>query len=71
MKNEFRTARRASGMTLSQIADACGIAKVTYTSIREPDPGSFKLKELRGLYDSMDDTSRTILVDAVRDFICT
>lgn len=71
MNNDFKAARGASGMSLGKAAQACGIANVTYAQLREPNPGSFKLEELRGLYNAMSDTSKTILMKAVRDFICS
>lgn len=67
--NVFKAARKASDMTISQAADAAGLAAVTYP-MRENEPGNFRLKELGGLYNSMNEIGKGILKDAVVNFFC-
>lgn len=71
MDNDFKVARRASGLTTEQAAKGCGVAQITYTSIREKNPGSFRLDELRGLYASMPTTAKELLRNAIDDFVCS
>ena len=69
MENRFRTARKASDMTLERAAASCDVSKPTYVQ-HEKMPGDYRLSELRGLYSNMTETARPILLDAVRLFIC-
>ena len=70
MENKFRAARKASDMPLEQAAPSCNVSKPTYVQ-HEQLPGDYRLTELRGLYSSMTETAKPILLDAVRLFICT
>lgn len=70
MENKFRAARKASDMTFEQAATSCNVSKPTYVQ-HEQMPGDYRLSELRGLYSSMTETAKPILLDAVRLFICT
>ena len=64
---KFAAARRASGMTLAKAAESAGIRSInTYTG-REDDPLQFRLGELKGMYDSMDNIGRPLLLEAVTD----
>lgn len=61
----FKAARKASGITIEQAASITGLkATSTYCS-REDDPGMYRLHELEALYESMSDTARPILREAV------
>jgi DNA-binding XRE family transcriptional regulator len=66
--NKFRAARKASDMSQSEAASACGIADPTYR-IRERSPLSFRINELRGLYSSLSETAKPVLLDAINEAI--
>lgn len=61
---KFADARRASGLTLEAAASACGITRQTY-QLREKRAGDFHLSELVKLKDSMNDSGRKLLQDAL------
>ena len=67
--NKFGAARRASGMTIGKAAECAGLSAPTYL-LREKNPGSFRLRELKGMYDSMSDTAKPILLEAISEFFC-
>ena len=62
---QFITARKASGKTLAQITELAGLKSITTYMGREDDPRQFRLSELKGMYDGINDTAKTILLDAV------
>ena len=53
-----------------EVASACGISKATYQPNRKVDPGTWKLKELKGYYDGVDDSTKPLLLQAVADYFC-
>lgn len=64
---KFKAARKASGLTIEQAAAITGLkATSTYCS-REEDPSMYRLHELEALYQSMNDTARPILREAIAD----
>lgn len=65
----FQTARRASGLTVEEAAKAMALSTPCYVTARRSDPGTFRLRELRGLYGAMTDQARYILEDAVLSFL--
>lgn len=60
----FAAARAGAGLTQAKAASICGLSLEAYRS-REKRPGDFRLKELNSLAESMGDSSRKILSDAV------
>lgn len=69
MDNEFKAARRASGLSITDAASACGISSVTYATARENEPGMFRLGELKNLHSAMNRTCRKLLLSAVSDYL--
>lgn len=69
MDNNFKVARRASGLSSAEAASICNVSSVTYSMCRENSPEKFKLLELRKLYTSMDEISQQILLKAVVNFL--
>lgn len=65
----FQAARRASGLTIEDAAKAMGVSVPCYATARRNDQGTFRLRELRGLYGAMTDQARYILEDAVLAFL--
>ena len=66
----FSEARRASGLSMQEAADACGIARQTYQS-RERHAGDFRLYELSGLNEKLNVTGKRLLSEAVESvFFC-
>ena len=61
---KFSAARRASGLTLDDAANSCGITRQTYV-LREKQPTELRLNELHGLYSALDENGRGLLKDAV------
>lgn len=64
--SKFADARRASGLTLESAASACGITRQTY-QLREKRAEDFHLGELVKLKDSMNESGRKLLRDALYD----
>ena len=64
--SKFEEARRASCMSSEQAASIIEAANSTY-AVREDRPGSFRLCELKALYDAMSDTGKRLLKEAVDD----
>lgn len=62
--SKFADARRASGLTLEGAASICGIARQTY-QLREKKAGDFHLSELVALNDSMNESGKKLLRDAI------
>lgn len=60
----FEAARRASGISQEKAASICGISRPTY-SLRESNPGEYRLSDLVGLYEQMNEPGRKLLRDAV------
>ncbi|MBR3326676.1 MAG: hypothetical protein IKG69_07075 [Atopobiaceae bacterium] len=60
----FESARRASGISQEKAASICGISRQTY-AVREADPGAYRLADLVGLYEHMNEPGRKLLRDAV------
>lgn len=60
----FGAARRASGLTIDEAAEAFGVSRPTYNS-RERDPIGFRLEELRRLHASLDEVGRELLMRGV------
>jgi hypothetical protein len=56
-------------MTIDKAAECAGLSAPTYP-LREKNPGSFRLRELKGMYDSMSDTAKPILLEAINEFFC-
>lgn len=69
MENAFKAARRASGLSITDAASACGISSVTYATARENEPGMFRLDELKGLQGAMGKTSKKLLLDAISNYL--
>ena len=67
---KFVAARRASGLSFAQAADAAGVSSATYQS-REVDPAQFRLHEIAGVYRSLSDVAKPIFKDAVCDIFLT
>lgn len=60
-------ARKASGLTIEQITEAAGLrSKNTYMG-RESNPDQFRICELLGMYNAMNDIAKSILLEAIRD----
>ena len=55
---------------MDEASCVCSVSNVTYARLRESNPGAFRLRELRCLYAAMTDTSKDILLKAIRDFVC-
>lgn len=70
MSIPFNAVQAASGLKNPEVASACGISKATYQQNRKTDPGTWKLEELKGYYDGVDDSTKPLLIQAVVDFIC-
>lgn len=69
MDNDFKAARRASGLSITDAASACGISSVTYATAREGEPGMFRLDELKNLQGAMSKTSRKLLLEAISNYL--
>lgn len=67
----FSAVKAAAGLTNEGVANACGIAKVTYETSRKDSPERWKLEELRGYYNGIEDYAKPLLLQAVADFICS
>lgn len=61
---KFIAARRASGMTIEQAARAGEMSMTTY-QLRESNPSKFRLEELKGIYDELNDIAKPIFKEAV------
>ena len=68
MESKFRSARKASDISLKQAAKLSGLGDSTYP-LRENNPDDFRLRELRGMYSAMSDTAKPILIEAAIDAI--
>lgn len=67
---KFYAARRASGLTLDDAANACGISRPSYIS-RESAPGTFRLEEVHNLYECMNEDGRLLVREGLKDlFFC-
>ena len=67
LSNEkFVAARKASGLSLESAAEKVKLSKQCYIN-REKNPEQFRLCELAGLYQSLSETAKPILRDAVAD----
>lgn len=64
---KFAIARRASGLTFKQITEASGSNSPTTYINHEKEPGEFRLKEVEGIYKSMNDAGKKLLRDAIMD----
>ncbi|MBQ6491092.1 MAG: hypothetical protein IJI88_02335 [Atopobiaceae bacterium] len=64
---KFAAARRASGMTYAQIAEAAGLKSTSTYAAHEEAPTQFRLEEIVGMYGSMNEIAQGILKDAVCD----
>ncbi|MEY8437857.1 helix-turn-helix domain-containing protein [Atopobiaceae bacterium 24-176] len=60
LSEDFQAVRRAAGLSLEDAASICGISRPTYT-VRENNPGEFKLNDLLRLYASMNQPGRQLL----------
>lgn len=58
-------ARGASGKTIAQMTELAGLRSTNTYQGREDDPMEFRLKELKGMYDGMDEIARGLLREAV------
>ena len=66
LKSErFAAARRASGMTYEQITKAAGLKSTSTYASHEDAPSQFRLSEISGMYQSMNDDAKRILREAV------
>lgn len=63
--NMFSAARRASGISVDSAAEVVGVSRPTMTA-RERDSSTWRLGELRALYDAMDDLGKELLLRAVK-----
>lgn len=62
--NPFKAARTGAGLTQEDAASICRLSTDSYRT-REKSPGEFRLKELLQLSESMGDSSKKILLDAI------
>ncbi len=60
LSEDFQAVRRAAGLSLDEAASICGISRPTYT-VRENNPGEFKLNELQKLYSNINSPGRKLL----------
>lgn len=60
----FAASRRASGLTAERAARITGVSRPTY-NVRETQPGTWRLSELRALYAELDEVGRELLMRAV------
>ena len=67
-KMYFAAARRASGLTIDEAAEACGVSRPTYNS-RERNPMGFRMEELRRLHASLDEVGRELLMRGVAGMV--
>ena len=58
-------ARKASGNTIAQMTELAGLRSTNTYQGREDDPLEFRLGELKGMYEGMNEISRPILKEAV------
>ncbi|NLQ13292.1 hypothetical protein HGI81_05465 [Olsenella sp. KGMB02461] len=56
----FQAVRRAAGLSLDEAASICGISRPTYT-VRENNPGEFKLGDIVLLYNNINEPSQQLL----------
>lgn len=66
--NKFELSITASGMTKAQAQEKMGFKSYQALSERLNDPGVFRLKDLKALYDGMTEQGSTLLLSAVDDF---
>ncbi len=64
---KFVAARRASGKTIAQMTELAGLRSTNTYLGREDDPMQFRLSELKGMYDNVDEIAQSLLRDAVTD----
>lgn len=70
MPISLNAVQAVSELKNAEVASACGISKATYQQNRKTDPGTWKLEELKGYYDGVDDSTKPLLLQAVADYIC-
>ena len=63
----FAAARRASGMTYEQSTRAAGLKSTSTYASHEDAPLQFRLGEIGGMYESMNDDAKRILREAVEE----
>lgn len=64
--SKIKEARRASGLSVEAASRAADISPGAYR-VREDDPGFFRLRELAGVYASMNDTGKRLMHEALDD----
>lgn len=63
-EGKIAAARKASGLTVDEAANACGLSRPTY-SLREQQVGDFRIRELLMLRDSLDKTGKSLFDSAI------
>lgn len=64
--SKFKASIKASGLTLKQAGELAELSIPTITE-RQETPMQFRLKELKGLYNGMDENGKLLLVEAVNE----
>lgn len=64
---KFESARRASGLTIEQAANACGVSPATYANREKTDCDQFRLAELQRFFSALNESAKPILKEAVED----
>ena len=66
MTDKISAARRASRMTVDRAADLAGVTAQIIIA-REKDPTQWRLCELKGVYQGLDDIGKKIFKDGVNE----
>lgn len=66
MTDKISAARRASRMTVDRAADLAGVTAQTIIA-REKDPTQWRLCELKGMYQGLDDIGKKLFKDGVNE----
>lgn len=65
--SKIKIARLMNGLSDESAASICGVTRQTISQ-RNVSPGSWRLGELKAIYDSLNSESKTILLDGVHEF---
>lgn len=63
----FDAARRASGLSTEQVADACGLSAQTIR-FREKRPQDYRLKELSAMFQVLSPLGKEIFLKAAENY---
>lgn len=63
---KFIAARKVSGMTLSTAAELAKVTSQTYIA-REKHPEQFRVCELKGVYDGLTETGKSLFRDGMSE----